>query len=485
MKGNISIRKMENVKSEVERLSEFLYSIDRAFFIPLSEKVNIDSYAVKILTKGVVLIAEFEEQIIGSLLGYANDQTSHMAYISTFGLLESYRGYGIGYLLLSAMKEICIENGMKYICLYTHKTNDSAIRFYKRNGFVEKDDPGNRNDDVYLVCNLLLKNKKNVNPKANILVTAIGSYSADIVIKTLKSHGHYVVGCDINPKEWVADAYNVNQFYQAPYINDKEKYIAFIEKTCEKHKIEYVFPLTDPEVDLLSHEKDRLFEKNIHVCISNAQTIKLCRDKCQLSTFLLNHGINNVIPTKYMGDVDIVELPAFIKPISGRSSEGCRAVFDEKEYAYLKDTISRNKYIVQPYIQGNILTVDVIRDPITDEVVCIARRELLRNKSGAGTTVEIIENMELEALCISIARKVGIIGAVNFEFIESDDGEIYLLEINPRFSGGLEFSHLAGYDVVNNHLKCFTGKLIDKKGLIKRMIIARKYEEYVTQYIDN
>jgi carbamoyl-phosphate synthase large subunit len=483
MKYNISIRKMENTKSEVKRLSGFLCSIDRAFFVPLSEKVNIDSYAIKVLSQGVVLIAEYKEQIIGALLGYANDLTSHIAYMSAFGMLESYRSHGIGNQLLSTMKEICIENDMKYMCLYTHKTNESAIRFYKRNGFVERDDPGNRNDDVYLVCDLL-KKKNVLDTTANILVTAIGSFSADIVIKTLKGHGHYVVGCDIYPKEWIVDAFNVNQFYQAPYVNNKEEYIAFIEKICSIHKIEYIFPLTDPEVDLLSGEKERFFEKNIHVCISNAQTIKLCRDKYQLPSFLLGHGINNVIPTKYMGDVDIVELPAFIKPISGRSSEGCRAVFDEKEYAYLKDTLSRNKYIVQPYIQGNILTVDVVRDPITDMVVCIARRELLRNKSGAGTTVEIIENTELEAICISIARKVGIIGAVNFEFIETDSGEFYLLEINPRFSGGLEFSHMAGYDVVNNHLKCFIGKPVDEKGVIRKMIIARKYEEYVTQYID-
>lgn len=482
--NNISIRKMENTKLEIEKLSSFLHLLDRAFFVPLSETVNIDSYATKVLSQGVVLIAEFEGQLIGALLGYVNDQTSCMGYISTFGVLENFRSHGIGKRILAVMQETCIENGMKYMCVYTHKTNKAGIKFYKRNGFVEKDDPKNRENDVYLVCNLLLDNRGNVSQKANILVTAIGSFSADVVIKSLKSHGHYVVGCDIYPKEWIVDSYNVNQFYQAPYVDNKEEYITFIEEICSKNKIEYIFPLTDPEVDLLSGEKERLLKKNIHVCISNERTIKLCRDKYQLPTFLLGNGINNIIPTKYLGDVDIVELPAFIKPISGRSSEGCKAVFDEKEYAYLKDTLSSNKYIVQPYIQGNILTVDVVRDPITDEVVCIARRELLRNKSGAGTTVEIIENTELEAICISIARKVGIIGAVNFEFIESDDGEIYLLEINPRFSGGLEFSHMAGYDVVNNHLKCFLGKPINEKGLIRKMIIARKYEEYVTQYID-
>ena len=43
----------------------------------------------------------------------------------------------------------------------------------------------------------------------NILVTAIGSFSADIVIKDLKRHGYKVIGTDINQKELIVDAYNV------------------------------------------------------------------------------------------------------------------------------------------------------------------------------------------------------------------------------------------------------------------------------------
>ena len=42
------------------------------------------------------------------------------------------------------------------------------------------------------------------------LVTAIGSFSADIVIKNLKKNGMRVVGCDIYPPEWIADAEHVD-----------------------------------------------------------------------------------------------------------------------------------------------------------------------------------------------------------------------------------------------------------------------------------
>jgi carbamoyl-phosphate synthase large subunit len=40
---------------------------------------------------------------------------------------------------------------------------------------------------------------------------------------------------------------------------------------------------------------------------------------------------------------------------------------------------------------------------------------------------------------------------------------------------------MAGYDCVNNHLRCFTGEKIEPPGDITGMYIARKYEEYITK----
>ena len=55
-----------------------------------------------------------------------------------------------------------------------------------------------------------------------------------------------------------------------------------------------------------------------------------------------------------------------------------------------------------------------------------------------------------------------------------------MLECNPRFSGGVEFSCIAGYDCVSEHLHCFEGKPVDTAAKISGMYIARKFEEYIT-----
>ncbi|PLS01107.1 ATP-grasp domain-containing protein [Neobacillus cucumis] len=320
---------------------------------------------------------------------------------------------------------------------------------------------------------------------ANILVTSIGSFAADIVIKTLKANGHYVVGCDIYRKEWIADAYNVNAFEQAPSVLDMEAYLEFIIKICKKYDVRYVIPLIDLEVDLLCVQKDFLLNQyGIIICTSNEETIKKCRDKYILPEYLKEIGINKTIPTMLLKETNVkdVNFPVIVKPRSGRSSQGFFILKNREELNYFITCNKIDDYIIQPYIEGDIIVVDVIKDLLSKKVVSISRKELLRNKSGAGTTVEIISNRYLTGLCEYIANKLNIIGAVCFEFISTKEDDLYFLEINPRFSGGVEFSHLAGYNVVLNHLGCYMNIPIEPDATIhKGMIIARKYEEYVTR----
>ena len=81
---------------------------------------------------------------------------------------------------------------------------------------------------------------------------------------------------------------------------------------------------------------------------------------------------------------------------------------------------------------------------------------------------------------IDLAEKLGIRGDVNFEYILDPEGIYHLVECNPRFSAGCEFSCMGGYDCVVNHMRCFMGKPIEDYHFKHSMIIARKYEEYIT-----
>lgn len=183
-------------------------------------------------------------------------------------------------------------------------------------------------------------------------------------------------------------------------------------------------------------------------------------------------------------DIQSLDYPVVIKPFNGRSSQGLYYI---DNVGMMESFISQNDvhgYIVQPKIIGSILTVDVVRNEVTKKTVCVARKELLRTLNGAGTSVYVFEDNKLKEQCEKIADELNVNGCVNFEFIETEQGEKYFLECNPRFSGGVEFSCLSGYDCVTNHIRCFIKGEIEDAVQLKNQYIARKYEEYITKIGD-
>lgn len=316
----------------------------------------------------------------------------------------------------------------------------------------------------------------------NVLVTSIGdAFAADIVIKRLRANQHVVIGCDSLPEEWIADALNVDYFVKTPSAMNHDEFRDFIFWICHKYDIQFIMPLSDLDIDAIIDSNERFKENGVCICTPDKEVTKLCRDKYKLTKFLENIDICYTIPTTLLSETHQSELsyPILAKPRFGRGSEGVIVVRSKAQYRYLRVLTRGIEYLLQPLIEGNILNVDVVRNR-NDDVVCIARRDLIRHPSGVGTTVEIIRNQGLNAVCANIANRLDIIGATNFEFIEAGD-RLYFMEINPRFSGGVEFSCMAGYDVVTNHLRCFCGQKIENEPMIKRLLIARKYEEYITK----
>lgn len=317
--------------------------------------------------------------------------------------------------------------------------------------------------------------------KSNVLVTAIGSFSSDAVISSLKRDNHRIIGTNIYPKEWIAESKDVDVFYRVPKAREEKNFIESILEICSKESIEYIIPLTDVEIDVFNKCREQFNAIHVILCISSYETISICRDKRKTNKILCSHNDITTIPEYTLQELKSgnIKFPLICKKINGRSSEGMKRFYDKDELdIFLKDN-SIDSYLVQPFIEGNIITVDVVRDKKRNKCITISRKELLRTLNGAGTSVEVFEDIDLENISTKIADILDVNGCVNFEFIKSSDGN-YFLECNPRFSGGVKFSCMSGYDCVLNHLRCFSGDKIDDKGKIIHQYIARKYEEYIT-----
>jgi len=310
----------------------------------------------------------------------------------------------------------------------------------------------------------------------NILISAIGSMSSEAVISSLrKIEGTRLIGCDIYDREWIYPSVLADAFYQVPRAGSPG-YVDEMLAVCLREKVEYVIPLTDPEVDVLSSCRNIFEGHGITLCISADCVIRTCRSKELFAEYLSGMEDLQLLPTYTFDSLpDIAKFPLIAKPKIGRSSEGVLVVDERHQIASsIKDT---DKYIIQPYLKGTVVTVDIVRDSFGN-FFFIPREELLRTKNGAGTTVRLCNNGRITKSIGAIVSRLHFCGCVNVEFLY--DGEsYYLMDINPRFSAGIAFSQQAGYDFVRNHLKAFLGEKIDPGISYDSKIIHKRYVEFI------
>ena len=358
-----------------------------------------------------------------------------------------------------------------------------------------------------------------------LLLTSIGSVSAKCVIANLKAMDCRVVGIDVYPRECLVTAVMADVFYQSPWVkgdahsaiihNNKcrrrpfgraaegEEYSAFIQRICAKEEIDFIIPLTDIDVDYYTEHGEWFAANKITVCMPPAEAVRTARNKLrmmQLAGEVLcpeNNGqavdaeeTSLILPIPTLPIEDVTELPwsfpVICKPVSGRSSQGIMTVHSQREWEHVREILllRSESYIVQPEIRsGGRIVADVVRsvsDRSNSDCVVILRRELVSTPHGCGLSVQIFSDAELEQFCRELAEKLNVIGCVCYEFLQELDGRYYFLECNPRFSAGVQFSCMARYDAVGNHLRCFMGEPIEAFTERKMITAARVYEEVVT-----
>lgn len=307
-----------------------------------------------------------------------------------------------------------------------------------------------------------------------ILITAIGSMSAECAIRKLKETGNYVVGCDIYPKEWHYETTLCDKFYQAPFATENEKYIQFLLDVCREQELSHIIPLTDLEIDVINSNRQLFNENGIMLYMQSEKVLDLVRNKYKLHKYFENDNNVPSIKTFLLAELDDTMIyPCIAKPYNGRSSEGLIRNASKEQVLAIAD---KENYIVQEQIEGNVFTVDYCRSAQSGTACAVPRQELLRTKNGAGLTVKTLYDENLIKLVLYIGNKLNINGCVNIEFIGNDE-KYYLIDINPRFSAGIAFSVMQGYDMVNNHVKCFNGEEIDGQIDIAERILIKKYQE--------
>lgn len=316
--------------------------------------------------------------------------------------------------------------------------------------------------------------------KPKVLVTAIGTMTATAIVTELKKvNEFYVIGTDINPASQIVTSGEVDEFYIFPSsVENEEDYIKYVLEFCKEKQIEYYFAVIDEEVANLSEHRKNFEKLGIKLCIPNDSLIEVCHNKDVFSKWIKEYipsiGIETFENCEMLTDMDY---PVFVKPIQGRASIGCEKISDKSQLMELFRNGNNSDFIIQKYIEGEIITVDLIRNKLTGQSMQIQRKELLRNSNGCGIAVEIIKDEELQDICVSLMERLDLNGVVNAEFFKTNLG-YKIIEINPRFSAGTSFSCMAGCNTVLNALRIAQKQECIFKEVNVNQRFAKRYETY-------
>ena len=120
----------------LEDIRGFFYRTDSIFDIPLSEKVNIEEYTLKLYTYADFFVCYDDDRIVGMICCYMNRPPE--AYISHVCVSYEYQGKGIFKELFAILKYVCHTFSIKQILLEVGLINIKAQKAYRKEGFCIK-----------------------------------------------------------------------------------------------------------------------------------------------------------------------------------------------------------------------------------------------------------------------------------------------------------------------------------------------------------
>ena len=265
--------------------------------------------------------------------------------------------------------------------------------------------------------------------------------------KTMGTNGK-IVATDLSP--YAPALYFADKQYLVPKISDNS-YIDSIVEICKKENIEAIFTLIDPEILILSKNRNTFEKLGIKVFVPYEETAWLCFDKFEMFKHLQANGIPTVQTyatfDEFFTDFASgkIHFPVFVKPRTGSGSVGARKI---KNVEDLRIAIEQDpSLIIQEYMDAIDLDADVYVDAISKNVVAtFSKKKISTTIGGANKTISF-KDEKLFDFIQTIVDKLELYGPNDMDFFYRD-GKYYLSEINPRFGGAYLHAYGAGVDFI-------------------------------------
>ncbi|MES2880759.1 MAG: ATP-grasp domain-containing protein [Bacteroidota bacterium] len=292
-----------------------------------------------------------------------------------------------------------------------------------------------------------------------VLMTGAGAPGAPGIIKCLlqsSSINLTVADADEN----ATGKYLHHRFIQIPQTTQPH-FAQTLLRICKEQKIDIVIPLVTKELAPLAHHKPAFEKEGIQILVSSAQAIAIANNKAACYNFLQQKNI--ALPKFFVVNeveefltaakkLGFPEKEFCFKPSLSNGSRGFRIVSNKFDAAHLLFNFKPNntyigfdeaikilsaqsfpQLLVTEYLPGDEYSVDCLANN-GQMIIALPR---LRTKMVNGISVQgkFVNDKTIIDYCRQIIAAVGLHGNIGIQVKISTEGELLLLEINPRVQG--------------------------------------------------
>lgn len=223
-------------------------------------------------------------------------------------------------------------------------------------------------------------------------------------------------------------------------------YIDDLLKVVRRHRITLLVPTIDPELPILAEAVERFAGIDCRVLVSSPSVVETCRDKLATYQILQRAGID--VPATWTWAEAMARkknhYPLFLKPRCGSAGVGGHIIQNAGELKTFGQRVS--EAIVQEYVEGAEHTLDVYSG-FDGRPRCVVPRKRLEVRSGEVSKAVIVKDPAIMAVGTRVVEVLAACrGVVTVQCIVTDRGRVRVIEINPRFGGGVPLAIHAGAD---------------------------------------
>jgi carbamoyl-phosphate synthase large subunit len=320
--------------------------------------------------------------------------------------------------------------------------------------------------------------------KINILVTGAGGGGVgDQIIKALRggTNKYYIVSTDVR-SDSVAKCIG-DVFCVLPSSKDST-YLSSLINCSLKYNCKIIIPGSEPELLNIASNIDLFIEAGIYVPINHSDLIKLCSDKIKFNEFLKLYNFKTpetlVIDNKTLPN-DLNNFPYVVKPISGSGSKNVFIVQNIFELSSILEYLGEeNGFLLQQYVGSinNEYTVGILCTPNQGYVnhiilkrdlsLGLSVRQSVKNNSNVTSLGEklvistgisqgvFVSNILIDEVVKKIVKLLNPTSTINLQ-CRIHENEVFIFEINPRFSGTTNLRAIAGFNepeyIINEYLE--------------------------------